>query len=71
MKRSTWPAHPRNGYISDWYMEADLWYWCPNYAGYTHKVEEAGLYKLSELERAGGSLGDWLVEPVWKRDLDE
>jgi hypothetical protein len=52
-------------------MEADLWYWCPNYAGYTHKVEEAGLYKLSELERAGGSLGDWLIEPVWKRDLDE
>ena len=71
LKRSKFEHYyPSQHYISDWYKSAQLVYWCPDYAGYTSNVQEAGLYRLSELERAGGSLGDWLVEPVWERDLD-
>ena len=65
LKRSTWEELPRDGYISDWYNSANLWYWCPDYSGYTSFRFEAGHYTLAELEGAAGSHGDWLIEPVW------
>jgi hypothetical protein len=46
----------KDDYISDWYNNADLVFWRPNCAGYTTDAE---------LERCGGSFGDWLLEPVW------
>lgn len=65
LKRSTWPALETNGFTFDWYENADLVYWMPNCRGYTTFKDEAGHYTLAELENAGGSHGDWLVEPVW------
>jgi len=66
LKRSQFSKY--NGkydFISEWYKNSDLVYWMPDYSGYTQFVEEAGLYSLESLERAGGSWGDWFVEPVW------
>ena len=68
LKRSDWPALPRDGYISEWYEHANLWYWCPDYAGYTCNHHEAGLYTLDDLKTAAGSFGDWLIEPVWVKE---
>jgi len=65
LKRSTFAARGPNDYISDWYKASSLVYWMDNYSGYTSIKEEAGLYSLNELDDAGGSWGDWLVEPVW------
>ena len=65
LKRSNFEAYKRDDFISEWYKNSHLVYWMPNYSRYTQFVEEAGLYSLQDLERAGGSWGDWLVEPVW------
>lgn len=65
LKRSEWMQKKKDDYISDWYNNADLVFWRPNCAGYTTDAGEAGLYTADELERCGGSFGDWLLEPVW------
>ena len=70
LKRSNFEAYKRDDFISDWYKNSDLVYWMPDYSGYTQFVEEAGLYSLESLERAGGSRGDWLIEPVWIEDKE-
>ena len=65
LKRSNWNELPRDGYISDWYDTANLWYWRPDRAGYTQFSFEAGHYSLEEIADCAGSYGDWLIEPVW------
>lgn len=65
LKRSTFVSKGDDDYISDWYNQSNLVYWLDNYSGYTHLKHEAGLYALKEIEDAGGSWGDWLIEPVW------
>jgi len=65
LKRSNFGSYGKDDFITDWYKLSDLVYWRQNCAGYTQFVEEAGLYSLQDLERCGGSWGDWLVEPVW------
>jgi len=65
LKRSRLASKDENDFISDWYKDSCLFYWRDNYSGYTHLVEEAGLYTLKEIEGAAGSHGDWLIEPVW------
>jgi hypothetical protein len=68
LKRSNWEQLPRDGYISDWYDTANLFYWRPDRAGYTQFKFEAGLYTLEELSHCAGSHGDWLIEPVWVKE---
>lgn len=65
LKRSTFDSYKKDDFISEWYKNSELVYWRENCAGYTQFVEEAGLYSAEELHHAGGSWGDWLVEPVW------
>ena len=55
LKRSNWEALPRDGYISDWYRTANIWYWAPDRAGYTPFKWEAGLYSLEDLDDCAGS----------------
>jgi hypothetical protein len=68
LKRSRLAEKKDDDFISDWYKDSCLFYWRDNYAGYTHLQDEAGLYTLQQLVGAGGSHGDWLVEPVWVDD---
>jgi hypothetical protein len=68
LKRSTFAARGPDDYISDWYKASQLVYWMDNYSGYTSCRSDAGLYTLKELDDAGGSWMDWLVEPVWVDD---
>jgi len=65
LKRSIFPSKNPNDFISDWYEASQLVYWMPDYSGYTKSKDEAGLYFDYELGGAGGSFGDWLLEPVW------
>ncbi len=68
LKRSNWEQLPRDGYISDWYDTANLWYWREDCCGYTQMKWEAGLYTLAEIDNCAGSHGDWLIEPVWVKE---
>jgi hypothetical protein len=65
LKRSNFDSYKKDDFISEWYKNSKLVYWRANYSGYTQFKEEAGLYSAEELDGAGGSWGDWLVEPVW------
>lgn len=65
LKRSTFDAYHSDSFVSDWYSTADLVYWMPNRAGYTHSKSQAGRYSADELPDCAGSWGDWLLEPCW------
>tara|TARA_Y100001963_G_C6756716_1_gene437280 strand:- start:410 stop:601 length:192 start_codon:yes stop_codon:yes gene_type:complete len=54
LKRSSWPEKKV--------------YWRPNRAGYTEDIDEAGFYLASEIETCAGKRGDWIIEPIWRKE---
>ncbi len=43
-------------------------YWMPNRSGYTTNPNEAGIYSGDMVEDCAGCKGDWLLEPVSRKE---
>lgn len=68
LKRSNFVASNDHEYLSDWYNASSVVYWMPNRAGYTTRIEEAGLYTEECLKDCYGVHLDWFAMRV-EREL--
>jgi len=46
-------------------------YWLTSCAGYTKDASMAGIYSAEDVEDAGGCKGDWVLEPLSRKELRE
>lgn len=64
LKRSVFAERSQYEYLSDWLQASKIIYWKPDYQGYTHFLDDAGVYSVDMLYKVGGQYGDWFLEPV-------
>mgnify|MGYP003674575306 FL=1 len=54
-----------------YFQWSDPIYWLTSCAGYTGDASMAGIYSAEDVEDAGGCKGDWLLEPLSRKELRE
>ncbi len=65
LKRSRFQDSEVSEYLNDWFNQCEIVYWRSERAGYTSRLEEAGLYTLAQLGDCCGSWLDWMAIPVY------
>ena len=70
LKRSKFADSNLFEYTSDWWKSCTKVYWQPNRQGYTHNVNDAGLYSPADLFHVCGEGLDWMIMRVPRSELD-